>query len=133
MMRSLRKNTEQIHVTYRSSDTDTLIARNFTLEAIQEHVRLSMDLSANERTRSRYSNTYLDVKKLIERAGEVESFQLSKEKWLNPLAAALKKHRDASWELEIQFKDSPSHTYKYELEVREHSLHFQVKPNGKQA
>ena len=89
-----------------------------------------MDLSANERTRIKDGNTYLDVKKLIERAAEVKSLQLPREKWLNPLAAALKKHREASWELELRFKDSQSHTYKYELESREYSLHFILTSTG---
>jgi hypothetical protein len=101
------------------------------LEDDQKRVLFSMDLSANERMRSKESNMYLDVNKLIERAGEVQSFQLPRETWLYPLATALKKRREASWELEIRFKDSRSHTYKFDLEATEHDLHFRVASGGK--
>ena len=131
MTRSLRRGNERIDVTYRGGDTDSLIARHFVMETNEHYVRFSMDLSPNERTRSKDSNINLDVKKLIERAAEVESFQLSKDKWLNPLGSALRKNREASWELVITFKDSPSHTYKFDLEATGHDLYFQVASTGK--
>jgi len=122
-MHSLRKANTHVDVTYRDGGpTDSLIARNFTLDSNEERVLLSMDLSVNERTRSKDSNIYLDVKKLIERASEVESFQLSIEKWLDPLKSALQKYRDASREVEIRFKDSSSHRYRYKIDVDEYNL-----------
>lgn len=133
-MRSLRKADTHVDVTYQNGGTtDSLIARNFTLDANEKRVLLSMDLSANERTRSKGSNIYLDVNKLIERAAEVESFQVPKEKWLDPLKLALQKHRGASREVEIRFKDSPSHKYQYDLRSNDFDLEFIVSYNGRQA
>jgi hypothetical protein len=54
------------------------------------------------------------------------------EKWLDPLKAALKEHRNALRELEIRFKDPPSRTYQYQLEADEHVLRFNVCTNGQQ-
>ena|ERR1035437_3649786 len=133
MKRYLRKGNEGVHVTYRPfGNTDSLVARDFTLEADEKRVLFSMDFSASERTRNKDTNLYMDVQALIEKVADVQQFQLSIEKWLDPLASALKKYRNASHELEIRFKDSPSHTYQYDLIADKHSLWFNVLDDGEQ-
>jgi hypothetical protein len=106
------------------------MACDFTLEANEKRVLFSMDFSASERTRNKDSNLYIDVQSLIENFADVQQFELSREKWLDPLAAALKQHRNASWELEIRFKDSPSRSYRYAPQADEHSVRFIVRDDG---
>jgi hypothetical protein len=134
MKLSLRKGNEGVYVTYRPfGNTDSLVVRDFTLDADENRVLFSMDFSASERTRNKDTNLYMDVQALIEKVADVKQFQLSIEKWLDPLAAALKRHRNASRELEIRFKDAPSRTYQYELEADRHILRFNVRSDGLQA
>jgi hypothetical protein len=106
------------------------MARDLTLEADEKRVLFSMDFSASERTRNRDSNLYIDVQSLIENYADVQQFELSREKWLDPLAAALKGHRKATWELQIRFKDSPSRTYRFAPQADEHSVRFMVRDDG---
>jgi hypothetical protein len=127
MQQSLRRGNIGVHVTYRRfGNTDSLWACDFTLEADEKRVLFSMDFSASERTRNKESNLYIDVQSLIENSADVHQFELPREKWLDPLAAALKQHRNASRELEIRFKDSPSRTYRYALDVDDHRICFVV-------
>lgn len=124
---SLRKGSDGVYVTYRRfGDTDSLMARDFALEADETRVLFSMDFSASERTGHKDSNLFLDVQKLIEQASDVASFEIQIEKWLDPFAAALKKHRGAVRELEIRFKDTPSRLYRYYLEADQFRLVFKV-------
>lgn len=130
---SLRKGNEGVYVTYRPfGDTDGLIARDFTLEADEKRVLLSIDFSACERTRHKDSNLYLDVQRLIEHVSDVLRIELSIEKWLDPLAAALKEHKHAVRELEIRFKDAPSRVYRYDLQADKHRLLFEIADGGTQ-
>lgn len=128
---SLRKGNQGVYVTYRRfGETDDLVACDFTLEADEKRVLFSMDFSASERTRHKDSNLYLDVQKLIEQMNDVERFELSIEKWLNPLAAALQKRRQAVRELEIRFKNAPRKLYRYDLETDKYRLLFNIRNNG---
>lgn len=128
---SLRKGNQGVYVTYRRfGDTDGLVACDFTLKADEKRVLLSMDFSASERTRHKDSNLYLDVQKLLEQVNDVGRFELSIEKWLDPLAAALQKYRQAIREVEIRFKNAPSRLYRYKLEADRDRLLFNVLDDG---
>ena len=132
MKQHLRKGNQGVYVSYQPyGNTDSLVARDFTLEADEKRVLFSMDFSASERTRNKDTSLYSDVKALIENQSKVKQFQISIEKWLDPLASALKEYRNASWELEIRFKDSPSHIYLFDLKADKHCLWFDVLEDGK--
>ena len=99
-------------------------ASEFTLQAGEDKVVLSMDFSPNERTRSKHGNSYLDVQQLKEDASNVWFFQISKEKWLIPLATELKRYPNATRVLELKFKDGASIAFPYELDGQSHNLTF---------
>lgn len=131
MKHSLRKGNTGVHVTYRNGGySNNLIASDFTLEADEKRVFLSMDFSASEATRNKSSNTYNDVQELIDQAPKVEFFQIANEKWIAPLISALNTYPDASRELAIRFKSSAGHTYRYALRVDSSNLEFAVRDNG---
>ena len=93
METSLRKGSEQVHITYLSGDyTNNLLASDFILEQSSECVILSMNFSPSENVRNKSTNTYADVQQLREEVLNVELFQISKQDWLNPLRLALEKH-----------------------------------------
>ncbi|MDT8068496.1 MAG: hypothetical protein ROO76_10070 [Terriglobia bacterium] len=132
MKQSLRKGNENVHITYGNNDyTNNLIACNFTLEADESRIVLSMDFSASERTRSKASNTYLDVQELIAEKAQIKFFQISTEKWLGPLLATLDKFPNASLDLETRFMKSPSRTYRCELRTDASNLTFEVLKEGR--
>jgi hypothetical protein len=134
MIRTLRKENQGVYVSYRPfGNTDNLIACNFTLEATEKSVMFSMDFSASERTRNKGTNLYLDAKVLIEKQSDVKQIQISIEKWLDPLAAALRENRGALRLLEMRFKDSPSRTFQFDLEADQFNLWFNVSPNVAEA
>jgi hypothetical protein len=132
MKQHLRKGNQCVYVSYHPyGNTDSLVARDFTLDADEKRVLFSMDFSASERIRNKDANLYIDAKALIENASKLKQFQISIEKWLNPLASALKEYRNASRELEIRFKDSPSHIYLFDLKADKHCLWFDVLEDAK--
>jgi len=134
MIRTLRKGNQGVYVSYLPfGSTDNLIACNFTLEAGEKSVVFSMDFSASERTRNKDTNLYLDAKALIEKQSDVKQIQISIEKWLDPLAVALRENRRALRLLEMRFKDSPSRTYQFDLEADKFNLWFNVTLNGAEA
>jgi hypothetical protein len=134
MKRHLRKGNQGVYVSYHPhGNTDSLVACDFTLEADEERVLFSMDFSASERTRNKDSHLYMDAKALIENASNVKQIQITIEKWLEPLKSALKEFQNASRELEIRFKNSPSRTYRYDLRADEYCLWFDLLSNGKQS
>ena len=90
-------------------------ASDFTLEADDERILLSVDLSPNQRVRNKDSNCYHDITELVEKLDRVEYFEFYPEEWLTPLAESVGKHPDASQELEIRFKSERSRTYKGKL------------------
>jgi hypothetical protein len=127
MKRSLRKGNDGVHISYRNNNyTNNLIACDFTLEANESRIVLSMDFSASERLRSKESNTYLDVQELIAGKSAVKVLQLSAEKWLQPLLEALKRFPAASLQVETRFKTSPSRSYSCELVSDPGNLTFTV-------
>lgn len=94
---------------------DTLHAKEFTLEASEERLIMSVDLSPNQRVRNTDSNCYHDVCRLLEDFTAVEYFELWPEPWLRPLAQAAMEYPDAAHQFEIRFKDGSTHLYDGEL------------------
>jgi len=122
MFESLRKGNSFIDVAYTNGGYATLQAADFRVDKNDERVILSIDLSPNERVRNKDTNCYSDVMYLLEKLEIVESFQLHREGWIEPLASALRSHMEASRQLEIRFKEGLSHTYHYELKVPSNDL-----------
>ncbi|HCT59295.1 MAG TPA: hypothetical protein DGA22_00260 [Acidobacterium sp.] len=94
---------------------DTLHAKELNLEASEEQLILSIDLSPNQRVRNKDSNCYQDVCRLLEDITAVKYFELWPEPWLGPLLQALEKYPNAAHQLEIRLKDGNTHLYEGEL------------------
>ena len=115
MILSLRKGHASVHVGYLGGWTDTLHAKEFTLQANEERLVLSVDLSPNERVRNKDSNCYHDICRLLEDLMAVKYFEFWPEPWLRPLAQAVMEYPDAAHQIEVRFKDGSTHRYVGEL------------------
>src|ERR1700683_5448254 len=105
MTRSLRKGHGFVDAEYENGGYSTLHARDFIVRASEDGVVFSFDLSHNQRIKNKSANAYLDVQELIEKSSSLRSLELGREKWLDPLAQALKQHHTAPTLIEARFKD----------------------------
>ena len=62
MKQSLRKTPSRLHLAYKyGDDADSLVGRNFTLDAQERLMTLSIDLTPNFHTRNKNAVNYLDA------------------------------------------------------------------------
>ena len=116
MRQSLRKGTAHVHVTYRNGNyTNNLNGMNFEVQADEQRVTLSIDMSGNQRAGSESSNSYADVIELQEDAADIHFIQLDMDGWLSPLLDAMKEHRYAIWQVEFAFKDGRTHVMPFRI------------------
>lgn len=113
---SLRKGSEHVRVTYMNDWGISLYASDFTVVEDDGPVVLSMDFSSNQRTRREDSKAYMDAVQLLNQVSEVKFFQIHYAKWLDGLTMALKRNPEASFELELRFKDGVTHSFPCSLD-----------------
>lgn len=130
MVRTLRKTDSSIHVNYVNGGYSTLHARDTTLDASEDRLFVSVDLSPNQRVRNKDSHCYLDISELIQNLDGVQCFEMYPEAWLKPLADSVQENPNASHEFEIRFKDGLSHKYEGQFKRPTSNVLFVVQPRN---
>lgn len=112
MNQSLRKTSTGISVEYSNKGfSHNLTGTNFSLEESKDHICLTIDLSANLRSRNKASTDYVDACELVKNNTFLKSVQLFEKSIIKGLLDANKRTPNASWELKILLGEKG--TFKY--------------------
>ena len=88
MRRTIRKTSAGLYVAYEAGGTNSLRGQAFELDVNEKAITLSIDLSANLRTRNKRGHSYIDAIDLSERHSSLAYIDLTGVPVSEPLAWA---------------------------------------------
>lgn len=125
--RSLRKTGSSVHLSYRGTFSNNLVATAFQFRTSPEF-ELRFDLNSNLHTRSRTSNRYSDARELADGAiRQLEMVQLDEPQITSQLAQAVigLREQPTSWTLTILLDDR-EYRFRVEPEPQAGSISLKV-------
>jgi len=130
MKRSLRKTSAGVSVTYSTGNfSNNLTGTNFTVEAEDAVIKISIDLSCNLRVKNKETNCFFDANELAEDHALLESLQIDDEQIIDGLLRARQKYPEAVWELEISIGDKGIFKYTVSVSGSNGSVFFNIEEN----
>src|SRR5271157_239294 len=127
MKQCLRKTSAGVSVTYTDGNySNNLVGSDFTLDASDESICVSVDLSCNLRVRDKDSNSYYDACELAEEHSKLLSLEIDDLRITNGLGTAHQRHRKARWQLELRMGDKGIFRYWVRPIGRDENIIFRV-------
>lgn len=116
MIRTIRKTSSLLHITYMNGNYSDLYGENFEVDATDEVLRFIIDLGANLRVRNKASNRVHDINEFAESHNKLKAVQVNEEQILRALNEARESHPKAAWKIRLHIGNLGTFDYQVNRE-----------------